>query len=58
MLTDNEINRLCDLLKHSAQAKKKLAKTLPPADRDDVTASAMRDYELRKKLISMKRGVQ
>lgn len=54
MLTDNEINHLCDLLKESAQAKKKRARAVHPNDRADMLASAMRDYELRKKLINMK----
>lgn len=53
-LTDNEINRLCALLRDSAQDKKRRARKVHDNDRADMEASAMRDYELRKKLIAAK----
>jgi hypothetical protein len=53
-LTDNEVNYLSKLLKETAEAKKRRAREVHPNDRADVEASAMRDYELRKKLVGAK----
>lgn len=53
-LTPNEINHLCTLLRDAAQDKKRRARKVDPNDRADMEASAMRDYELRKKLIGAK----
>lgn len=57
-LTDNEINRLCELLRASARAKQKRAKEVHVNDRADLEASAMSDFELRKKLINGKSWTQ
>lgn len=53
-LTQAEANYLAGLLRDSAQSKKRLARQVHENDRADVEASAMRDYELRKKIIAAK----
>lgn len=53
-LTIDEINTLCSLLRDSAQYKKRRARQVHPNDRANMEASAMHDYELRKKLIAAK----
>lgn len=57
-LTDNEINRLSELLRDRAQETKRRARQVHENDRADMEASAMRDYDLRKKLIGAKAKVQ
>lgn len=57
-LTDNEINILAEMLRTSARQKQQRAKQVHANDRPDMEASAMRDFELRKKLIAAKSANQ
>ena len=56
-LTANEINYLTKMLRDEANSKMKRSRQLARADATsslDLQASAMRDHELRKKLIGAK----
>lgn len=53
-LTTTEVNIISALLRDSAQAKQSRARQVDPNNRADMEASAMRDYELRKKFIGAK----
>lgn len=53
-LTDGEINRLATLLRDAARAKQRRAREVHPNDRADLEESALRDFDLRNKLIGLK----